>query len=139
MRQRRNKTSTARTLSSTPPKDIAVPELPPGRDWLDATRTWWADVWSSPMAAEFVDGKADIHGLYILAVLVDQFWTSPSEKLAGEIRLQRSCFGLTPMDRRRLQWEIERAEDAKDRGTKRRAAKPASRPASDPRSALRAV
>ena len=40
--------------------------------------------------------------------------------LANEIRLQRQCFGLTPIDRRRLEWEIEKAEGANAKGQKRR-------------------
>ncbi|MFI1580026.1 hypothetical protein [Embleya sp. NPDC020630] len=137
-RQRRNRASTARTLAGLPDGTV-VPELPPMREWTEQTRAWWADVWASPMAGEFVDGRADIHGLYVLAVLVDEFWQDPSTGLAAEIRLQRQCFGLTPIDRRRLQWEIERGEDAQER-TRRRRAQPAPAAApTDPRSALHAV
>ena len=139
-RQRRNKTSTARRLPAELPKGFVAPDLPDlGRDWLEPTRQWWADVWSSPMAPEFIDGRADIHGLYMLAALVDEFWHDPTNaKLAAEIRLQRQCYGLTPIGRRRLQWEIERAEDAQDRGKRRRPAPQPSRQ-SDPRSVLHAV
>jgi hypothetical protein len=83
------------------------------------------------MAAEFV--QADVHGLYMLAVLVDQFWHLPVKELAAEIRLQRQCFGLTPIDRRRLQWEVERVEDAT---RKKRTPRPVT-PVEDPRKALR--
>lgn len=101
------------------------------------TAEWWRDVWASPMAPEF--DESDRHGLFLLAVLVDAFWVEPSKELAAEIRLQRQCFGLTPIDRRRLQWEIERTDEALDRGRKRRAAepKPATRGrAADPRAVL---
>ncbi|MBW1600885.1 hypothetical protein JJV70_01960 [Streptomyces sp. JJ66] len=96
------------------------------------------------MASEFVDGRVDVHGLYMLAVLVDDFWREPSASLAAEIRLQRQCFGLTPIDRRRLQWEIDRGEDASERTRKRRAA-PAPKVkadgggSDDPRAVLHAV
>ncbi|MDT0305076.1 phage terminase small subunit [Streptomonospora wellingtoniae] len=146
MRQRRNKTSTARRLSAELPKDFTAPELPDvgEREWLPQTRAWWADVWSSPMAPEFIDGHADIHGLYMLALLVDDFWRTGSRELAAEIRLQRTAFGLTPIDRRRLQWEIERTEEAQDRGNRRRGTPPAGgtdgqEPPEDPRSVLYAV
>lgn len=139
-RQRRNKHSTARTLEGLP-ADAAVPALPKGRRWRAETKSWWADVWASPMASEFVHGRADIHGLFVLAVLVDDFWSEPTTALAAEIRLQRQCFGLTPIDRRRLQWEIERGEEATERTRRRRseptplaAASEAS--ASDPRAIL---
>ena len=142
-RQRRNRASTARKLSGLP-DDFERPELPGSRPWHPMTLDWWDDVWASPMASEFIDGGADIHGLYILAVLVDDFWATPTTSLAAEIRLQRQCFGLTPIDRRRLQWEIERGEAASERTRKRRAPQGGGRPAeeeppADPRSILYAV
>jgi len=70
------------------------------------------------MATEYV--RADEHGLFRLAVLIDMFWHKPSQKLAAEIRLQQQAYGLTPLDRRRLEWSVEQAEEAKDRGDLRR-------------------
>lgn len=137
VRARRNRASTAATLSSGAP-ERDCPELPTSRDWHAMTLEWWADLWASPMANEF--HGSDRHGLFILAALVDAFWTEPSKELAGEIRLQRQAFGLTPYDRRRLEWTIESADEAKDRGRQRRArqvAPPAE--GADPRNALRAV
>jgi hypothetical protein len=92
------------------------------------------------MAPEY--DESDRHGLFLLAVLVDSFWCSPSKEIAAEIRLQRQCFGLTPIDRRRLQWEIERTDEAQAKGTTRRSkATDAKAPtaSSDPRSVLRSV
>lgn len=141
---RRNKSTSRATLSLV--HDVEAPVLPEGREWHPQTTEWWADIWASPMAPEFDD--SDRHGLFALAVLVDDFWMAdkPSVRasLSAEIRLQRQCFGLTPIDRRRLQWEIERGEDAEERSRKRKAAaKPAEstdEPAADPRSAyLQAV
>jgi hypothetical protein len=89
------------------------------------------------MAPEF--DESDIHGLFLLAVLVDQFWTEPSQQLAAEIRLQRQCFGLTPIDRRRLQWEIDRGEAAAAKTQKRQrdaAPKPEAVEEEDPRDLL---
>lgn len=136
---RRNASVTKSTL--TRDHDVVAPDLP-DRDsgWHHLTTEWWADIWASPMAPEF--DSSDTHGLYVLADLVDAFWMEESPRqrasLAGEIRLQRQCFGLTPIDRRRLQWEIERTEDAQDKGKRRRASKPkADTPADDPRSVLR--
>lgn len=123
-----------------------VPELPARLDvdggelrWQPATLEWWADLWAAPMSKEY--HSSDRHALFILAALMDQFWTSPSTKLAGEIRQQRAAFGLTPYDRRRLEWTIETAEGAKAQGQRRRsdtgpAAPPAPEPASDPRLVL---
>lgn len=138
VRARRNKTTTAATLRP----QTGQPDVPPlpERDggWHPLTLKWWVDVWRSPMAPEY--DSSDIHGLYLLAALVDAFWLAPSKDLAAEIRLQRQSFGLSPMDRRRLQWEIERTEEAQDRGAKRRGtqARPPAAGA-DPRQVLRAV
>jgi hypothetical protein len=135
VRNRRNRTTTASTLRVV--HDVQEPDLP-AQDWHPLTLRWWSDVWASPMAPEY--DPSDLHGLFMLAVLVNAFWTAPSPALAAEIRLQRQCFGLTPIDRRRLQWEIERTEEAQDKGARRRAAAPSPVPASaDPRDVLRAL
>lgn len=110
-RQRRNKNTSKATLTPRDPEAIEVPSLGPHRAWNVLTVAWWNDIWSSPMQPEW--DPSDIHGLYILAELVDQFWWEPTTGLAAEIRLQRQNFGLTPLDRMRLQWEIERTEGAK--------------------------
>ncbi len=117
----------------------------PPLEWHPLTRAWWADLWASPMAAEY--DATDVHGLRQLAVLVDDFWRAetPRDRQAAsaEIRLQGLRFGLSPIDRRRLQWEIERSEEAQARGRRRRAARPPQddpagpTPAKDPRSILR--
>lgn len=136
-RQRRNKVAGARTLTAAPDaKAPALPEMEGG--WHERTTAWWADVWASPMAPEYDD--SDVHGLFLLAALVDEFWRKPSQALAAEIRLQRQCFGLSPIDRRRLQWEIDRGEAADDktrkRRTQRRPQSTTSSRRSDPRSRL---
>jgi len=129
VRRRQNRVVTAAVLR-LPDRPGPAPALPGGRSWRAETLAWWADVWGSPMAGEFV--PSDVHGLNLLAVLVDEFWSSPSAGLAAEIRLQRQCFGLTPIDRRRLQWEIDRGESAVEKTVVRR--RPRSGP--DPRSTL---
>lgn len=139
-RARRNRTATAATISADP--NLEAPKLPT-RLWHEQTRVWWRDIWSSPMAPEF--DESDRHGLFALAVLVDDFWSTEDAKLrkdlAAEIRQQRQCYGLTPIDRRRLQWEIERTDEAQDKGRRRRGvpASPAADPAVDPRTVLHAV
>lgn len=137
MRQRRNRVSTSAKLSADP--KLKAPDLP-DRLWHPMTLAWWRDVWSSPMAPEW--DESDQHGLFLMAVLVDEFWLSPSKDLAAEIRLQRQAFGLSPIDRRRLQWEIDRGDEATER-TKKRRTKPSpskgDEPPADPRSILHAV
>ncbi len=138
VRQRRNRSTTAATIKADP--NITGPDLPFEAHSL--TASWWADIWSSPMAPEYDD--SDRHGLVMLAVLVDAFWTADSVdaklKLTAEIRQQSQRFGLSPIDRRRLQWEIERTEAAKATGARRRAATAKSaKPPADPRSILHVV
>jgi hypothetical protein len=98
----------------------------------------WDAIWDSPMASEF--DAADVHRMVIYLDLVHSYWSlNPTEKgvgrrkveLAAEIRLQGQLFGLTPLDRRRLSWEIERAEQAEDSRARRRASR--TQPGNDPR------
>lgn len=144
---RRNKSTTRATLPRD--HDVEMPPLPTRYiqkdgdqvevDWNEMTISWWVDIWASPMAPEFE--KSDVHGLYVLAALVDSFWTHPSKETAAEIRLQRQAFGLSPIDRRRLQWEIERTDEAQDKGKRRRASqeKAPKNEGADAYGALRAV
>lgn len=136
IRQRTNKKSTRAILSADGPKRRApaLPQRGEGKAWHPLTRAWWRDIWHSPMAQEYV--KADDHALYRLAVLVDQFWADPDRDLAGEIRLQQQAFGLTPLDRRRLEWTIEQAETAKTRKAQG-AVREAQAGEADPREVLR--
>lgn len=145
LRQRRNKTPGAATLviatHADAPSASAMPELPVRatveRPWHPETLKFWSEVWASPMAAEYI--AADVPGLVIVAQLVDRFNYGEVD-LAAEIRLQRQCFGLTPLDRRRLQWEIERAEAAeRRRPPKTGQSSPAPSGVRDPRRTLRAV
>jgi hypothetical protein len=139
-RARRNKTATAATLRAD--HAIQAPELP-GDEWHPLTLAWWRDIWASPMAPEYDD--SDRHGLFVLAQLVEDFWRAETvtqrKDLAAELRQQGQRFGLSPIDRRRLQWEIERSEEAQEKGTKRRAnSAGAKNPAAgDPRAVFRVV
>lgn len=101
-RRRRNKSATAATLSVN--GKGKTPPLPKGRKWRAETKAWWADVWASPMVAEFL--QVDIHSLRRLAILVDEFWIAPSTSRGAEIRQQQAQFGLTPQDRARLGWKM---------------------------------
>ena len=128
LRQRRNKVSTRSLLPSTAEsRKRKVPALPkrdsPTENWHPKVVEWWKSVWQSPMGAEFLD--ADMRGgLYVLAELKQQWYTATDIKqlvmLSSEIRQQEVRFGLSPIDRRRLQWEIEKGEQAQERTTRRR-------------------
>jgi hypothetical protein len=136
-RARRNRSSTATTLARpVRPRQVDLPDRPDGQSWQVNTVAWWAELWASPMAPEY--DESDVHGLLMLAELVDLFWRGPDRGLAAEIRLHRREFGLSPMSRRSLQWKIERAAD----GTPAPAARARGRSSGrgkDPRAHLSAV
>ncbi len=152
MRQRRNKTTTRATLAA-PARKVRAPKLPklPARGrgrgaWHPRVRAWWSDVWKSPMASEYLDVHR--HGLEALAELRQQFHIAEEPgkiaSLHAEIRHSQRDYGLTPLDLRRLQWEVRRAVDAVDpadakssqKETKRR---PGEKKVTDPRKLLRLV
>lgn len=138
-RARTNRVSTRATLYVPDPNDVRIPDLPELLDnagevveWHPSTEEWWEQVWSSPMAAEYVE--ADISGMVRLAILVDEFWRKPSSGMHAEIRIAQQEYGLTPLSRRRLEWTVESAEDAKARGRNRESRQTAPQPpGSDPR------
>jgi len=141
-RQRRNRTSTSARLEAPPASRVELPTrfssyrcvecylavgkhtaeqfdkediLPHGFEpaeetWRDLTIAWWATIWASPMAEEWVD--ADVPGLVALAFLVDEFWRTGNREIAAEIRMQQREYGLSPLSRRSLQWEIIRVKRA---------------------------
>lgn len=130
VRARTNRAATAASLTKVVPIRKR-PKLPPREDakgqeiaWHAHTVEWWKDLWAAPMAAEY--HESDRHALFLLATLIDDFWKATSatarKEAAIEIRLQRQAFGLTPYDRRRLEWTVEAAEEAKERGSTRRSA-----------------
>ena len=125
LRSRRNRAST-RAVLPTPAQaaEQDVPPLPPKQGkWHERVIVWWERIWRSPMAAEYLE--ADKPGLEMLAMLHQAFWTARSTgdrfKYAGEIRLQEVRYGLDPISRRRLEWEVEKGEAAaKKTATRRR-------------------
>ena len=112
-RRRRNATHGS-TLYVVEPGDINVPPLPSRRIWQQETVERWEGLFSSPMAPEFL--SADLYNLYDLAELWDDYLLAEDAdnriKLSKEIRIKGQAFGLTPMDRRKLSWEIEKGEQA---------------------------
>lgn len=116
IRQRRNKKAGATQLPANEDAKKKIPPLqnPDKRKFHRLTRAWWKRVWESPMANEYLD--TDIDGLARLAILVDNYYQNPMAKNAkemmGEIRLQEARFGLSPVDRSRLQWEVMKGEEA---------------------------
>jgi hypothetical protein len=124
--------------------DDQIPALPEREvGWHPQTWLMWADIWSSPMSEEWDD--SDIHNAYALALVYDDIWRASSstgrKEALSEYRLQRVDLGLSPYSRRRLEWTIEAADEAKSKGRRRRAedapkAVPPPEPGDDPRLTL---
>jgi len=152
VRARTNKTSTRATLVETEDGELVeIPELPPRVifvkdaegieqqvevDWHPMTLAWWEDIWPSPMAKEW--HSSDVHGLFAVALLYDDFFRRPDTKKHAELRQARMPYGLTPLDRRRLEWTIESSKTAQANGRTRDnkavvAAAPTPTPGQDPR------
>lgn len=137
LRQRRNRKSAAATLST--PESPEIPELPRISDegWHAQTLEWWRGVWSSAMSTQYLD--SDVNELVRVAVLVEDFWRATSararKEIMAEIRLQEARFGLSPVDRDRLQWVVRDSSAASEPKP------PEKRPdrVADPRSVLKAV
>lgn len=138
LRQRTNRKAGAVTLladtaQSTAP---AIPN-PDKRIWHPLTLQAWGHAWESPMASQWI--ATDVDGLGRLALLWDDYYTVAKASLAAEIRLQEQRFGLSPLDRSRLQWEISRADEAEQKTTRREEATRKRTGRHDPRQLLRAV
>jgi hypothetical protein len=126
VRARANKASTRATLSGD--HDIEAPPLPEGFAWHSMTQRWWSGIWSSPMAPEYAE--MDIHGLFRVAMLMNDFWLAdtPKQRAELQVRLEKADadFGTNPLARRRLEWQIEETEGKQAAGNRRRQAVPAS-------------
>ena len=136
IRQRTNRVSTSSVLDAASDGRRRRPSLPAGIDWHPMTVAWWRDVWRSPMAKEFLE--ADKHALFRLAILIDRFWLEPSKELGAEIRLEQQAFGLTPIDRRRLQWSVDNDREISD-NRRVAVAPPSYKDEVDPRNLLKWV
>lgn len=125
-RRRRNKASTSATLVQLPGRPTVpdLPDHPSGEGWHVQAQDWWKRVWSSPMSTEW-DPDSDYPNVLLCALLVHDAWSADTAtartKAMTEFRLQRSALGLTPYDRRRLEWTIELADEATEKGNTRRA------------------
>jgi hypothetical protein len=145
VRARANKASTRAELGEDdeaveiPPLPPHIIELPPNSDgevklietpWHPMTIAWWNDIWPSPMAKQW--HSSDIHGLYAVAYLYDSFFRRPNVKDHAEIRLARQPYGLTPLDRRRLEWTLANTKITEGRANQgQRDNVPAPAPKSD--------
>lgn len=135
MRQNRTKKAGRATLETQDNPEIPEIPNPDAREWHPLTLESWKRAWESPMAGQWIESDRDALGR--LALLWDQFYRKPNANIMKEIRLQSSMFGLSPLDRSRLQWEVNRGDEA-DRKLKQRE-QPVKRVSGDPRAFLQAL
>ncbi|WP_116267718.1 hypothetical protein [Mycobacterium marinum] len=113
-------------LEKPDPNSVVVPPLPDSIEWYPEVVEWWDDLWESEPRNEWI--RVEIHLLYVAARLY-QMMLDPATKataakaLAGEYRQILVQFGLTPMARRSLQWELPKPPEDGD------GKQPARRPA----------
>ncbi|WP_246259367.1 hypothetical protein [Streptomyces typhae] len=84
---------------------LPVPDMPPGRDWTDADRARWEELWQSPQATMWDDtarGTVAVLLVYEAAVLAGEAsaWQAQEARYAGE------ALGLTPRAMVQLGWRI---------------------------------
>lgn len=70
----------------------------------EATKTWWREIWKSPVATQWTEG--DAHALAELALLRDRMLFGDKPQLAAEVRKREDAFGLTIAGRRALRWVL---------------------------------
>jgi hypothetical protein len=80
--------------------------------------------------------RGDEPSLLRLVFMVDRFWKTKSLAMAKEVRLLEREFGLTPLSRRRLEWSVTQAEEAKDRHEAGRVRRAVIIDGNDPRGVL---
>lgn len=142
MRVRRNKSNGVVILAPDKNPIKRAPRLPPtppgGGEWHELVRTFWHNVWSSPVASGYL--RSDIFGLEMLATLLQQFYIGEkiTGALIGEIRSLLRAFGLTPDDRLAgLEWVVPRAAPAEQKqASPARPALPGGVQGEDPRLVL---
>lgn len=87
-------------------------------EWAGPVVDWWQDIWSSPMANEFVD--SDIHGLYLACYYfhesLNPFYKA-SDRIAFAKQFENAIknYGLTPSARESLRWQVAQGAAAQNR------------------------
>jgi hypothetical protein len=99
-RRRTNKDTFAEAAVTVPADaEVDAPELPGWESYSTETLRWYNTWCKAPQAAAFT--VTDWQRLHMLAPLVDEYWSKPTAKLMGEIRLNEALLGATHLDRMR--------------------------------------
>lgn len=85
------------------------PALPEWRPWTEATRVWWAELWSTPQAAMWDPSGRSLHALALLhhELMLDQFAeVKRAHSITAEMRAHEDRHGLTPKAMLQLRWKV---------------------------------
>jgi hypothetical protein len=108
-RRRRNAVPGIATLAKSG-REGPAPEPETSVVLCDVARRYWDAIWASPMALVYTD--VDVFPLSRMAVLVHERETERSTAGDSELRQLEDRFGVSPLARRRLNWEIDQAGKA---------------------------
>jgi hypothetical protein len=133
-RRRRNIVATEAVLEATPHRVPPLPKRLFKAKIETETRHEWRRIWSSPMAARWVEG--DLGAVIAYIKLFNRFMIDEGPSVASEMRQQAARLGLDVMSRRRLNWSI--APRREDGGREAEDDGPAEATL-DPREVLRAI
>ncbi|MDH2391255.1 hypothetical protein QCN29_21210 [Streptomyces sp. HNM0663] len=89
---------------------LPVPDMPAGREWSEADRARWRELWQSPQATQWDDtarGTVAVLLVYESAILAG----TASAWMAQEARYASEALGLTPRAMAALGWRIVDVED----------------------------
>ncbi|GAA3667220.1 hypothetical protein FB459_1277 [Yimella lutea] len=84
---------------------LPVPEMPKGRDWTDAERERWAELWESPQATQWDDSARGVVGV-LVAYETAIFSGKAASWQALEARHASESLGLSPRALVALGWRI---------------------------------
>lgn len=129
--QRRRRNKDAPQWTALDGKKRKAPPMPGGAKATSAARSYWKTLWESPMAGMYQEADkfpiARAAALHAVALSGE----ATGAELA-ELRQLEAALGITPLARRKLQWEVEsaagpgaatQAQPVDDELAKRRAAR----------------
>jgi hypothetical protein len=105
--QRRRRNAAPEVTRITPGTKADAPEMP--GDYGPRGERWWRNVWAHPIAA--IWETCDHPAVERLGYLIDKGPEASASEM-GEARQLEDRLGLSPMARRRLQYEIDKAAGA---------------------------
>lgn len=79
------------------------------KDWLPEVRKAWARIWDSPLAGELAEEDQIL--LAVAFEALQKFYEKPTV-LGGKVVMGIFApFGITPLDRRRLNWTRQKPQE----------------------------